>query len=178
MGIPIIGVQAAQRAQKSRPRAFVQQFTRPNEGNYQDSSEFSPTPADIQQFTLWQNTGPQNYQGMTQPGNIDLSKRPLVHHLKGPDAVSTLYSMSFGPNNQQVLVPKVSPDGRMLTNQEAEDLYRKTGQHLGMFNSIATADAYANMLHLKQGAYQRYINGGKYNPTRETTMEIPPESEQ
>ena len=55
-----------------------------------------------------------------------------------------------------------------MTAAEARDYAKKTGQILGVFNSPEAADKYAEMLHQKQGAYQTWKNGGKYNPSVET----------
>jgi hypothetical protein len=134
--------------------------------NYQKSSEFTPTQQDISTFKDWANTGPRTAQGMVSPGNIDLTKRPLVHHRDG--SVSTLYSTSFSTDKGEVLVPAVSPDGKMLTEKQAMELYRKTGQNLGIFKTSQDADRYAQMLHLKQGSFQTWKNGGSYKPSVET----------
>jgi hypothetical protein len=111
---------------------------------------------------------------MTRPGNIDLSKRPVVHHSDG--SVSTLYSGSYpyseltgNPKDKgEVLVPFVSQEGKMMTEREAQAYAKRTGQILGVFKTPADADRYAEMLHLKQGAFQVWKNGGKYNPSVET----------
>jgi hypothetical protein len=63
-----------------------------------------------------------------------------------------VYSTSFGTDKGEVLVPRVSPDGRLLTEKEAEELYRRTGQHLGIFDTPDDANTYAEMLHQSQAA--------------------------
>jgi hypothetical protein len=103
---------------------------------------------------------------MIQAGNIDLTRRPVVHHSDG--TVSTLYSGSFSTPKGEVLVPFVSPDGKMMKPEEAFARYKKTGEMLGMFSKWQDADKYAEMLHNKQGAFQTWKNGGKYNPSVET----------
>jgi hypothetical protein len=103
---------------------------------------------------------------MIKPGNIDLSKRPLVHNKDG--SVSSLLSMSFGTDQGEILIPRISPDGRVLSEKEAIEQYRKTGQMLGIFKTWQDADKEADLLHRKQGAFQVWKNGGKYNPSVET----------
>ena len=104
---------------------------------------------------------------MVKPGNIDLSKRPLVHNPDG--SISSLLSASFGTDDGEVLVPKVSPDGHILSNKEALERYKKTGEHLGIFKDPDAADKYAEYIHNKQVGFQTLKNGGKYNPSVETT---------
>lgn len=142
--------------------------------NYQKSAEFQSDNPE-QEFKDWTSNGPKQFEGLIKPGNIDLTKRPLVHHSDG--SVSSLYSMSFpydeltgkaSDMNKEVLVPQVSPDGRMMTPEEAREYARKTGQILGVFKTWQDADKYAEMLHLRQGAFQTWKNGGSYNPSVET----------
>lgn len=87
-------------------------------------------------------------RGQLQAGNIDLHKRPVVHNKDG--SISTVRSMSVNFDGQEVLIPTVSPDGKILSDEDAIQLYRKTGQHLGKFKSVRDADAYAEQLHNEQ----------------------------
>jgi len=88
--------------------------------------------------------------GRLVPGNIDLSTRPRVQNPDG--TISTIRSMSFNQGGREILVPTVSDDGRILTNQQAIDQYRKTGQHLGIFKDATSATEYAKRLHQGQAA--------------------------
>lgn len=83
-----------------------------------------------------------------EPGNIDLGKRPVVRNPDG--SISTVRSMSFGEGNRETLVPTIGPQGQQLTPEQAVQLYRQTGQHLGQFPDPATANAYAQQLHQQQ----------------------------
>lgn len=93
---------------------------------------------------------------MLTPGNIDLSKRPVV---KNGNGYSTVRSAGFNFDGVETLLPTVSPDGRLLSNDEAVELYRKTGQHLGKFISPQASTDYAENLHLAQA--DQYASKGK-----------------
>jgi hypothetical protein len=134
--------------------------------NYQKSTEFTPTSEDIAEFKQWKVTGPSKAIGMIKAGNIDLTKRPVVHNADG--SVSTLLSMSFGTEDGEILIPKVSPDGKILSDQAAKKRYLKTKEMLGIFKTPENADHYADLLHRKQGAFQTWKNGGMYKPSVET----------
>lgn len=84
------------------------------------------------------------------PGNIDLTHRPRVRNRDG--STSTVRSMSFNEDGKEILVPTVSDDGRILTNDQAIDAFHKTGKHLGIFRNADDATAYAKQLHESQAA--------------------------
>lgn len=89
-----------------------------------------------------------DFPGMIQTGNIDIANRPTV---KLPDGrIATVRSASFNIDGKEVLLPTVSKDGKLWTDQEAVDNYRKTGENLGVFNSPEAADRYAQALHEQQ----------------------------
>src|SRR5690349_16206722 len=99
--------------------------------------------------------------GLRTEGNIDLHSRPVA---KNGDGFSTVRSISIGTDDGEVLIPTVSDDGKLLTNKQAEDLYFKSGRHLGIFDTPENATAYAQKLHRAQA--REYAQPEKpYNPT-------------
>lgn len=91
-------------------------------------------------------------KGLVEAGNIDILARPQV---KLPDgSVATVHSMSFEDDDgNEVLVPMISPDGKMMSQNEARAFYKKTGQHLGKFKNPDVATSYAEKLHEQQAEY-------------------------
>lgn len=84
---------------------------------------------------------------LVEGGNINLNTRPKV---KNGDQYSTVRSMSIGTDRGEVLIPTVSDDGRLLSNDDAIKEYKRTGRHLGIFRDSDSATAYAKQLHLDQ----------------------------
>lgn len=91
------------------------------------------------------NSSSRKMEGMVEAGNIDLLNRPIVKNSDG--SVSTVRSMSVEIDGKEVLLPTVSDDGRNLSDAEAIAQYLSTGKHLGKFDSVKSADAYAKRLH-------------------------------
>lgn len=87
--------------------------------------------------------------GQLEPGNIDLAHRPVV---KNPDgSISTVRSISIEQDGREYLIPTVAPDGsRILSDDEAVNLFRTTGKHLGVFRDAQAATSYAEKLHEDQ----------------------------
>jgi len=96
---------------------------------------------------------------LLEPGNIDLTKRPIVQNSDG--SVSTVRSMSFEEDGAEILIPTVSPTGQVLSDEDAIALYHKTGQFLGKFGSVEAANAYAEQLHQQQAKYAADVADAK-----------------
>lgn len=83
--------------------------------------------------------------GLLTPGNINLVQQPSVPNPSG--GRSTVDSFSINEDGKEILLPRVTPDGRFLSEDDAIKEYRKTGLHLGIFSDVDSANAYAEQLH-------------------------------
>lgn len=105
-------------------------------------------------------------------GNIDLYNRPRVRMSDG--SIATIRSSSFNIDGKEILLPTVSPEGVLLSDDEAIALYKETGQHLGIYDTIDEANAAGEQLHLQQ---QEYYTGGKMHPLNAKGYELTPAQE-
>ena len=111
-------------------------------------------------------------KGLLEKGNIDIHNRPVV---KNPDgSISTVRSMSTNIDGREVLIPTVSDDGRIMSDDEAIDNFMRTGKHLGMFDNPDDATAYAESLHNQQAdEYLPRNNQVPQQPVQQNTQAAP-----
>lgn len=93
--------------------------------------------------------------GMLEQGNIDLSKRPVVKNADG--SISTVRSIGVNIDGKEVLIPTVV-GGKVVSDDQAIAHYKKTGEHLGVFESPKASEEYAQRLHVQQ---EQMYKGGK-----------------
>lgn len=99
-------------------------------------------------------------------GNIDLTNRPIVRNADG--SISTIRSMSFNEDGKEILVPTIV-NGEVVSDDEAIQHYRNTGEYLGKFDTIEQADKYAEQLHSEQ-AKMYLANNSKTNTNQKIDM--------
>lgn len=110
---------------------------------------------------------PKDFEGKVADGNIDLFNRPQV---KTPEGTATVRSISYqNDKGQEVLIPTVSNEGTIMSNEEAIQYWAAKGQNLGVFKDAKSADAYAELLHSQQEAVMNGVQVMKrqqFMPTR------------
>lgn len=97
---------------------------------------------------------------MNSAGNIDLTQRPI--RMNDDGSASTVRSASINENGKEVLIPTIGQNGEDLSVDQAVELYRRTGQNLGRYNSVGEANQAAQNIHDSE---QRRL--GQQGPTRE-----------
>lgn len=139
----------------SQAAPFNYQASRPAAPQAQQAQNLTqPGPMQDQPFQVASN-GPIQIPsapntGQLAPGNIDLGNRPTVRNPDG--SISTVRSISINVDGKEVLIPTVTDDGRVVSDEEASQQFYRTGRHLGVFASPEAATAYAQQLHQQQAA--------------------------
>lgn len=91
--------------------------------------------------------------GLLEPGNINLNTRP--QHLNPDGSISTVRSMSAGIDGREYLLPTISDNGDLMSDDDAVQAFIQSGRHLGAFDTPQNADAWAQRLHEEQAAMLR-----------------------
>lgn len=119
--------------------------------------------------------GPRTAPGMVAPGNIDLWGRPRVRNDDG--SVSTIRNATFTIEDPQspyygktVMLPTVMDNGTIVSPHDAYQNYRKTGKHLGIFDTPENADLYyggadrKGGIHAQQSVYFQMLGDAPKGP--------------
>lgn len=89
-------------------------------------------------------------------GNIDLYDRPIYKNADG--SISTVDSVTYEINGKYVVLPTIVRDEngkakRLNTDEEILAHYEKTGEFLGVFDTLEDSNGYANKVHSAQAYY-------------------------
>lgn len=98
--------------------------------------------------------------GEIEHGNVDLFNRPNVNNPE-TGGQSTVYSMSVGTPQGEVLIPRISDDGKILSEEDAIKQYKQTGKHLGVYSNVDEANKAAQAIHQQQ---EQLMNQKKSSP--------------
>lgn len=83
--------------------------------------------------------------GMKKKGTLDPKK--AIAKVKNDDgSISTVRTMSVNFGSGEVLIPTVHPDGYVMSDDEAIERYKETGEHFGIFDSPEEATMYGKAL--------------------------------
>ena len=127
------------------------------DGSVQEGTDFARSattspPRPVQDGTIMPKKNSRTNAGKlvpspSVPGNINLSNRKRVRLPDG--SIATILSMSFNDGKNEVVIPTIGPNGEVLTEKQARNLYIRTGQHLGKFpkGKSNNAETYAIWLH-------------------------------
>jgi len=88
--------------------------------------------------------------GTAKTGNINVNAMPIARNPDG--SIVPMKTKSFNIDGVEVLVPTTTPEGKQLSDEEAQKRYKDTGEHLGMFNNAKEAATYAKELSAQQAA--------------------------
>lgn len=104
-------------------------------------------------------------QGMSQMGNIDLANRPNVQNPDGTH--SSVRTITAGFGDKTYLLPTVV-NGKIVSNDEAIQHYKDTGEQMGGFDNEDAAENYDKNLHRAEGMnaapgspQDKWMNGAK-----------------
>lgn len=87
--------------------------------------------------------------GQIAAGNINLNNRPVINNPDG--SISTVRSITIEVDGKYYLIP-TAVGGKIVSDQDAIQHFKDTGENFGEFDSEAAADAYAQKLHEQQAA--------------------------
>lgn len=92
-----------------------------------------------------------------------LNPNKPIAFVKNPDGTtSTVRTISVNFGNGEVLIPTVHPNGYIMTDDEAIQRYKDTGENFGTFKTVKEANSYAEKLHENQAKLLDYQDNPKY----------------
>jgi len=80
-------------------------------------------------------------KGMKEVGNLDINT---------PVANTAMQTIGYKVGDTQVVIPVVHPDGHTMSEDEAVELYKSTGNNFGTFSNIDDANKFSTSLYRRQ----------------------------
>lgn len=90
----------------------------------------------------------ESFKGLLEEGNIDLQNRPKIKN--ADQSESTVRTITTEIDGKTILLPTVI-NGKIVSNQEAVEHYKKTGEHMGKFKDEEAANEYDKIIHQQLG---------------------------
>lgn len=87
--------------------------------------------------------------GAGQDVQLDWNK-PIALVKNNDGSTSSVRTISIDVNGKEVLIPTVSKDGRIMSNEEATQHYYNTGENFGKYDTIEEANKAGEALHIQQ----------------------------
>lgn len=94
--------------------------------------------------------------GLLEKGNIDIHNRPVVKRDNGKYSTVDTIGVGIG-EGREANIPRISKDGRVMSNKEAIENFKKTHEHLGIYKDRDSAARAAQKLHKDQE--KEYLGG-------------------
>jgi hypothetical protein len=91
--------------------------------------------------------------GAVEPPTIDLKNRP--EHRMPDGSVATVRSMGIEHDGKHALLPTISHEGKIWSDDEAFDNYMKTNEHMGLYPDDETTDKAGELIHQDQAQMLR-----------------------
>jgi len=86
--------------------------------------------------------------GATEAPTIDLANRP--EHRMPDGSTATVRSMGVESDGKHVLLPTISKEGKLWSDDEAFNNYQKTNEHMGVYPDDETSDRAGEKIHEDQ----------------------------
>ena len=90
--------------------------------------------------------------GSQNGGNLPWDK-PISVVKNSDGTTSTVRTTSVNIDNKEVLIPTVSPDGRVMSDAEAVKSFQTTGRNFGSYDTVEEANTAAEKLHEMQSQF-------------------------
>lgn len=79
--------------------------------------------------------------------------KPIARVKNKDGTISTVRTIGININGEEVVIPTVHPDGYIMSNDEAVERYKQTGEYFGKFKSVDEATKFSIGLHNQQAKF-------------------------